>query len=116
MRSTKRITSGTTCALLAPGFYPDDADPATKPFIDKFVAAYGHVPGAGEAYAYDAAQLVVSGGSSDRSALATAIAKGQLAGVTGTVSFDSDHHRSDAGVVYTVVEETGSVFAIRTAK
>ncbi len=103
-------------ALLAPGFYPDDADPITKPFIDKFVAAYGHVPGAGEAYAYDAAQLVVSGGSNDRGALATAIAKGQLAGVTGTVRFDSDHHRSDAGVVYTVVEETGSVFAIRTAK
>ncbi len=103
-------------ALFAPGFYPDDADPVAKPFIDKFVAAYGHAPGAGEAYAYDAAQLVVSGGGGDRNALATAIAKGQLAGVTGTVSFDSDHHRSDPGVVYTVVEETGTVFAIRTAK
>jgi ABC-type branched-subunit amino acid transport system substrate-binding protein len=103
-------------ALFAPGFYPDEADPLTKPFIDKFVAAYGHLPGAGEAYAYDAAQLVVAGGSGDRNALAAAIAKGQLAGVTGVISFDSDHHRSDAGVVYTVVEETGSVFAIRTAK
>ncbi len=103
-------------ALFAPGFYPDDADPLAKPFIDKFVAAYNHVPGAGEAYAYDAAQLVVSGGAGDRNALAAAIAKGQLVGVTGTVSFDSDHHRSDNGVIYTVVEETGNVFAIRTAK
>jgi ABC-type branched-subunit amino acid transport system substrate-binding protein len=103
-------------ALFAPGFYPDDADPIVKPFIDKFVMAYGHVPGAGEAYAYDAAQLVVAGAANDRAGLATAIARGQLAGVTGTVSFDVDHHRSDAGIVYTVVEETGSVYAIRIAK
>ena len=103
-------------ALFAPGFYPDDADPVAKPFIDKFNVAYGHVPGAGEAYAYDAAQLVVAGAASDRGALANAIARGQLAGVTGVVSFDADHHRSDAGNVYTVVEETGGVFAIRTAK
>ena len=102
-------------ALLAPGFYPDDANPATKPFLDKFVAAYGRVPGAGEAYAYDAAQLVVAGGASDRANLANAIARGQLAGVTGTVSFDVKHLRSDPGLVYTVVEETGNVFAIRTA-
>jgi branched-chain amino acid transport system substrate-binding protein len=103
-------------ALFAPGFYPDDADPIVKPFIDKFVMAYGHVPGAGEAYAYDAAQLVVAGAANDRAGLATAIARGQLAGVTGTVSFDADHHRSDGGTVYTVVEETGGIFAIRTAK
>jgi branched-chain amino acid transport system substrate-binding protein len=103
-------------ALFAPGFYPDDADPLVKPFIDKFVMAYGHVPGAGEAYAYDAAQLVVAGAANDRAALATSLARGQLAGVTGTVSFDADHHRSDGGTVYTVVEETGGVYAIRTAK
>jgi len=103
-------------ALFAPGFYPDDADPLVKPFIDKFVMAYGRVPGAGEAYAYDAAQLVVAGAANDRAGLATSIARGQLAGVTGTVSFDADHHRSDAGTVYTVVEETGSVYAIRTVK
>ncbi|MEO8841825.1 MAG: penicillin-binding protein activator [Kofleriaceae bacterium] len=103
-------------ALFAPGFYPDDADPIVKPFIDKFVMAYGHVPGAGEAYAYDAAQLVVAGAANDRAGLATAIARGQLVGVTGTVSFDADHHRSDAGTVYTVVEETGGAYAIRTAK
>jgi branched-chain amino acid transport system substrate-binding protein len=103
-------------ALFAPGFYPDDADPLVKPFIDKFVMAYGRVPDAGEAYAYDAAQLVVAGAANDRAGLATSIARGQLAGVTGTVSFDADHHRSDAGTVYTVVEETGSVYAIRTVK
>lgn len=103
-------------ALFAPGFYPDDADPATKPFLDKFIAAYGHAPSAGEAYAYDAAQLVVAGGASDRAGLANSLARGQFAGVTGTVSFDAQHHRSDPGIVYTVVEETGNVFAIRVAK
>ncbi len=102
-------------ALFAPGFYPDDADPATKPFLDKFVAAYGHVPGAGEAYAYDAAQLVVAGGASDRAGLATILATAQLAGVTGTVRFDAAHHRSDPTILYTVVEETGGTYAIRRA-
>ena len=34
-------------ALLAPGFYPDNADPAHKPFVDRFVAAYGRAPLAG---------------------------------------------------------------------
>lgn len=102
-------------ALFAPGFYPDDADPAAKTFIASFTTAYGHVPGAGEAYAYDAAELVVAGGAGDRSGLAAALAKGQMTGVTGTVRFDQDHRRSDAGLVYTVVQETGNNWAIRLA-
>ena len=103
-------------ALLAPGFYPDDADPATKPFLDRYVAAYGKPPGATEAYAYDAAQLAAAAGAGGRAALAQALAKGQLAGITGTIQFDDAHRRSDPGVVYTVVEETGNTYAIRVAR
>ena len=36
--------------------------------------------------------------------------------MTGTIPFDADHRRADPGVLYTVVEETGGVFAIRVAK
>ena len=103
-------------ALLAPGFYPDDADPVAKPFLDRFVLAYGHAPGAGEAYAYDAAELVASARSGSRSALASALSTGTLGGVTGTIKFDADHRRADPGVVYTVVEETGGTWAIRVAR
>ncbi len=103
-------------ALLAPGFYPDDADPTTKPFLDRFVVAYGHAPGAGEAYAYDAAELVAAAAGKSRSALASALSSGTLAGVTGAIKFDADHRRADPGVVYTVVEETGGTWAIRVAK
>ncbi|HUJ58255.1 MAG TPA: penicillin-binding protein activator [Kofleriaceae bacterium] len=103
-------------ALLAPGFYPDDADPLAKPFIDRFVAAYGRPPGATEAYAYDAAQLVAAAGARGRAALADALAKGQLAGVTGTIAFDADHRRADPGTIYTVVVETGNVYAIRAER
>ena len=42
----------------------DDQDPASKAFSDRYQAAYGHKPGAGEAYAYDAAQLAAACGVS----------------------------------------------------
>ena len=100
-------------AFLAPGFYPDDADPMAKPFIDRFVAAFGRVPNATEAYAFDAAQLAAAGATGGRAALVTALANSQLAGVTGTIKFDADHRRADAGIVYTVTVETGDTYAIR---
>jgi ABC-type branched-subunit amino acid transport system substrate-binding protein len=103
-------------ALLAPGYYPDDADPSGKPFIDRFVAAYGHVPGVTEAYAYDAAQLAAAGAAGGRNALAAALAGAQLAGVTGTIRFDADHRRADPGIVYTVTVETGDAYAIRALR
>lgn len=103
-------------ALFAPGFYPDAGDATQKPFIDRFVAAYARQPEATEAYAFDAAQLAAAAGANGRAALAGALAKGQLQGVTGAIKFNEDHRRSDPGVIYTVVEETGGVFAIRVAK
>lgn len=103
-------------ALFAPGYYPDDQDPVGKPFLDRFIAAFGRAPGAVEAYAYDAAQLAASAGAGGRAALAAALGKGQLVGLTGTITFDANHRRADPGVLYTVVEEAGGVFAIRVAK
>lgn len=99
-------------AMLAPGFYADTQDAATKPFIDKYVAAYGKSPGALEAYAYDAAQLAAAAGGRGRAALQASVASGSLDGVTGTIKFDSDHLRSDPGNVYTIVDENGN-YAIR---
>jgi ABC-type branched-subunit amino acid transport system substrate-binding protein len=103
-------------ALLAPGFYADDADPSIKPFVDRYTLAYGHPPGATAAYAFDAAQLAAAAAGGGRNGLAAALATGQLAGVTGTIVFDADHHRADPGVLFTVVEETGGSFAIRVAR
>ena len=102
-------------ALLAPGFYPDDQDPASKLFVDRFIAAYGRAPGFIEAYAYDAAQLAAAAGGGGRAGLAAALPKVQTAGLTGTIRFDAEHRRADPGVIYTVVEETGG-YAIRVAR
>jgi len=103
-------------ALFAPGYYPDDQDPASKAFLDRFIAAFGRAPGFLEAYAFDAVQLAAAAGTTGRAGLAATLAKGELSGLTGTIRFDQDHRRADPGVLYTVAEETGGVFAIRVAK
>lgn len=103
-------------ALLAPGYFPDDRDPTSKVFVDRFIAAYARAPGFLEAYAYDAAQLAAAAGRGGRTALAQALATGELPGLTGSIRFDAEHRRADPGVLYTVVDETGGVFAIRVAK
>jgi ABC-type branched-subunit amino acid transport system substrate-binding protein len=101
--------------LFAPGFYPDDAEPSIKPFVDRYTAAYGKPPTATAAYAFDAAQLAAAAGAGGRAGLAQTLATAELAGVTGAIKFDSAHHRADPGVIYTIVEETGGQFAIRVA-
>ncbi len=117
LSSAGRLSEG---ALLAPGYYPDDQDPITKPFLDRFLTTYARLPGATEAYAYDAAQLAAAGGAGGRIGLAAALAKSTLAGLTGTIRFDADHRRADPGKIYTIVDETkaakpDSPFAIRVA-
>lgn len=101
-------------ALFAPGYYPDDQDPASKQFLDDFIAAYGRAPKQNEAYAYDAAQLAASA-SGGRAALAAALSGGTLAGLTGAIQFDASHLRADDPLVYTVVEDDG-VYAVRIAR
>jgi branched-chain amino acid transport system substrate-binding protein len=102
-------------AFLAPGYYPDDQEPASKAFADRFIAAFGRAPGFIEAYAFDAAQLAAAAGGGGRAGLAASLSKAQFAGLTGTIRFDAEHRRADPGVIYTVVEETGG-YAIRVAK
>jgi ABC-type branched-subunit amino acid transport system substrate-binding protein len=102
-------------ALLAPGYYPDDQDPAQKLFLDRFLAAFGRAPGVTEAYAYDAAQLAAAAGGGGRSGLAATLATGSIPGVTGMIRFDAEHRRADPGVLYTVVEDNGT-YVIRIAK
>ena len=112
MKLAQLVTIG---ALLAPGFYPDAADPGAKAFVERFTAAYGRAPGPTEAYAYDAAQLVAAASGGGRNGIATTLSSSTLAGVTGAIKFDADHRRADPGVIYTVTEETGG-FAIRVFK
>jgi ABC-type branched-subunit amino acid transport system substrate-binding protein len=102
-------------ALLAPGFYPDGSDPQIAEFSHRYQQAFGRVPGQAEAYAYDAARLVLALNSSSRDAAASAIAGASSVGVTGTVQFGVDHRRSDEGVVFTVVN-TGGVIEIRAQR
>src|SRR5262249_39734768 len=52
LRGSGRYTNG---AALAPGFYPDDADPRIAPYVQRFRVAYGDDPTWLDAYAYDAA-------------------------------------------------------------
>lgn len=103
-------------ALFAPGYYPDDSDPASKAFLDRFIAAFGRAPGFLEAYAFDAVQLAAAAGTQGRAALAATLGKGELTGLTGPIRFDQAHRRADPGMIYTVIEEAGGVFAIRVAR
>lgn len=102
-------------ALLAPGYYPDDQDPMSKAFVDRFIAAFGRAPGFIEAYAFDAAQLAAAAGGGGRAALASSLPRAQLVGLTGAIRFDAEHRRADPGVVYTVVDDAG-VYAIRAVR
>ena len=102
-------------ALLAPGYYPDDQEPASKAFVDRFITAFGRAPGFLEAYAFDAAQLAAAAGGAGRAGLVSGLSRTQFVGLTGEIRFDADHRRADPGVLYTVVDEDGT-FAIRVAK
>jgi branched-chain amino acid transport system substrate-binding protein len=102
-------------ALLAPGYYPDDQDPASRAFVDRFIATFGRAPGFLEAYAFDAAQLAAAASGAGRGGLAANLARAQFVGLTGTIRFDAEHRRADPGVMYSVVDESGT-FAIRVAK
>jgi ABC-type branched-subunit amino acid transport system substrate-binding protein len=103
-------------ALLAPGYYPDEQDPASKAFVDRFVAAFGRTPSFVEAYAFDAAQLAAAGGGGGRAGLAAGLPRAQLVGLTGTIRFDDEHRRADPGVLYTIVADDAAGYAIRIAR
>jgi ABC-type branched-subunit amino acid transport system substrate-binding protein len=116
LKGSGRYTNG---AALAPGFYPDDADPRIAPYVQRFRVAYGDDPTWLDAYAYDAALLVraaVEGGARDRESVAAALASGAaVPGLTGDIAFDAGHGRADRGVLFTVVLE-GQGHAVRAVR
>ena len=108
------INVGRHCvgSLLAPGYVAGTDDAKAKAFDTAFAAAQGRPPSAFEAYVYDAVAFVVASGAgaTSRSKAADAMARGTVKGLTGDIRFDSDHRRSDEGIVYTVA---GSEPALR---
>ena len=92
-------------ALLSPGFFADDGDERSRPFVEAYRAAYGQDPHAAEAYAYDGVRLLratTETGARTRSEVLKALATGSFPGLTGTVRFGPDHGRIDPPLVYVV--------------
>jgi ABC-type branched-subunit amino acid transport system substrate-binding protein len=105
LRGSGRYTVG---ALLAPGFYPDDVSERIGPYVQRFRAAYGVDPTYLDAYAYDAALCVraaVEAGATSRAAVAQALGKQSVSGLTGQVRFDDARGRADEGVLFQVVKD-----------
>ena len=110
LRGSGRYTQG---AVLAPGFYPDDADARIAPFVTRFRTAYGGDPDYLAAYAWDAALVIraaVEAGARDRAGVQQAMASAKVAGVTGDIQFDGSRQRADAGVLFTVQQSSIRVF------
>lgn len=99
------IDAGRHCvgALLAPGFYPDTDDEAIGAFVRDYQRAFGGVPTAVEAYAFDAAQLVQRSGAAGRGDLRRKLSAVSQVGLTGTIRF-AGSRRVDDGVMYEVVK------------
>jgi len=109
LKGSGRYTQG---AILAPGFYPDDTDQRTQPFVLRFRAAYGKMPDYLAAYAWDAALVIraaVEAGARDRGSLTQAIPVTKVAGVTGDVAFSVGRGRADAGMLYMVAQGGASI-------
>ena len=109
LREAGRYSAG---ALLAPGYFPGAIDDRGQEFERLYQAAIGKPPTAVDAYAFDAVRTIaalVADGARGRDDLARRLGTAKIDGVTGTIGFDSDHRRSDDGVIYTVEVDGGSV-------
>ena len=113
MGPTFLVNVGRHCdgGLFAPGYFAGTDDAKAKTFDTGFAAAHGRPPTAFEAYVYDAVAVIVgaSAASGSRSSVAETMARGSVKGLTGEIRFDSDHRRSDDGVIYTVVGADASL-------
>lgn len=89
--------------LYAPGFYPDESDPTIGAFVARYRTAYGELPTAVDAYAFDAASAIAAG----------ELAKADLDGVTGRIRFGQDHLRADDGLAFTVADDGETVSTLR---
>jgi ABC-type branched-subunit amino acid transport system substrate-binding protein len=105
LQSAGRYVQG---ALLAPGFYGDPGDAASRAFADAYRAAYNQEPHATEAYAFDgvnALRAATAQGARTRADVLRALAGGTFPGLTGALRFGPDHGRVDAPRVYAVEGE-----------
>ena len=83
-------------AVMTDSYAADDPSPASKAFIERFTARYGHAPNGNAALGYDAARLLVealrqapSGGPALRDALKSVR---DFPGAAGTLSFDANRN------------------------
>ena len=115
LRNAGRYSQG---ALLAPGFYPDRADPLIADFTSRYERAYGKVPTPLDAYAHDASLVVsdaIAAGGRTRADVGDLMAAGAVEGLTGTISFDSKRRRQDDGLLFTVMQDESGL-AIRAMR
>jgi len=113
LRGSGRYTKG---AVLAPGFFPDEADPRIGAYVARYRLAYGEDPTYLDAYAYDAALVVraaVEAGARDRASLGAALAAGKTPGLTGDIAFDAARSRADRGVLFVVTADGATIRALR---
>jgi len=104
LRAAGRYVQG---ALLAPGFYPDESEPALADYVRRYRGSFGEEPSLFDASAYDAAlalRRVIESGGRDRAALALGLLRPGAAGATGVVSFAAGV-RADAGWLFSVEGE-----------
>jgi len=96
------------------GFYsnhysPEDMRPIVQDWVKNYKAKFNVVPDALATLAYDAANLLFSaiekaGTADDTAAVADALAKIQLEGVSGKISFDENHNPVKAAAVLKVAD------------
>jgi branched-chain amino acid transport system substrate-binding protein len=106
-------------AVLAPGFYPDRKDELIGRFVDEYYAAFGGLPTALEAYAYDAALAIgaaIASGARSRSELAARLASVRVRGLTGEIQFDAVRMRADDGLLYRVEQLPSHDFELRALR
>jgi len=92
-------------ALLAPGFFADEAHAAEGTFIATFRGLYGRDPGASEAFGFDGVQLLrscIERGARNRQQVLQMLTDQETNGVTGRIHFGADHTRIDPARVYEV--------------
>lgn len=106
LRSAGRYVQG---AILAPGFFPDESARGSGPLARRFRESRGQSPGLVEALGHDAVAVIralVEQGAADSASLHAALQGSEgVAGMTGTIRFGSDGHRSLPPPLYRVYRD-----------